>query len=94
MPIQSNEMLKQGNRDFPDRVERAVAAADRLAAERRATTANSGSVASSPEYLELVRLKVLLDVETSRTLVEAARISVELERSNLAEKTSSVKSGR
>ena len=87
-------MLRQGNPDFPDRVQRAVAAADKLAAERRKTPPGSGTAASSPEYQELVRLKVMLEVETSRALIDAARISAELERSSLAERLSSVRTDR
>lgn len=75
-------------------MQRAVAAADKLAADRRTMPPGCGTVASSPEYQELVRLKVMLEVETSRTLVEAARISAELERSNMAEKLASVRTDR
>ena len=88
-------MSTQGNRHFPDRVERAVAAADRLTAELGDRAApSSGGVTSSPEYQELVRLKVILEVETSRQLAETAHVSAELERSSLAEKLSSVRAER
>jgi hypothetical protein len=88
-------MFEQGNPHFPERAERAVAAADRLAAEMRDPAARrSGDVTSSPEYEELVRLKVLLEVETSRALAETAQISAELERSSLADKLSSMRADR
>jgi hypothetical protein len=88
-------MSRQGNPQFPERVHRAVAAADRLAAELSdRTTASLGEVSSSPEYQELMRLKVVVEVETSRVLSDTARISAELERSSLAEKLSSVRTGR
>jgi hypothetical protein len=47
-----------------------------------------------PEYQELVRLKVILEVETSRTLSETARITSELERTDLAKKLASVEEER
>ena len=88
-------MSGQGNPQFPERVQRAVAAADRLAAELRdRNVPRSSDVTSSPEYQELVRLKVILEVETSRALAETARISAELERSSLAEKLTSVRGDR
>ena len=88
-------MSSQGNPHFPERVERAVSAADSLAAARSdPTAASSADVTSSPEYQELVRLKVILEVETSRQLAETAHVSAELERSSLAEKTSSVRADR
>ncbi len=90
-----NEMSRQGNPHFPERVERAVAAADRLAAELGERTAPfSGDLTSSPEYQELVRLKVILEVETSRQLAETAHVSAELERWSLTEKLSSVRADR
>ena len=55
---------------------------------------HSADVTSSPEYQELVRLKVILEVETSRQLAETAHVSAELERSSLAEETSSVRADR
>jgi hypothetical protein len=85
-------MFEQGNPHFPERAQRAVAAADRLAAEMRdRTSPRSGEVGASPEYQELVRLKILLEVETSRALAETAHISAELERSSLAEKLSTMR---
>jgi hypothetical protein len=62
---------------FPERVERAVANADRLAAELTPGTSQE-DISASPEYQELVRLKVILEVETSRTLSETAQIASEL----------------
>ncbi len=91
----SNEMPTQGIPHFPERVEHALAAADRLAGELSDRTApSSGDVTSSPEYQELVRLKVILEVETARQLAETAHISAELERSSLAEKLSSARADR
>jgi hypothetical protein len=75
---------------FPERVERAVAEADRLAAELRGEGGPTADVTSLREYQELVRLKVILEVETSRTLSETARITSELEKTDLAEKLASV----
>ena len=79
---------------FPERIERAVAGADRLAAELRSEGDSRADVTSTPEYQELVRLKVILEVETSRTRSETARISSELEKTDLAEKLASVKEER
>jgi hypothetical protein len=85
-------MFMQANPNLPDRVQRAVAAADRLAAELNGRTGPSAvKVTSRPEYQELVRLKVMLEVETSRVLTETAQISAELERSSLAAKLSSMR---
>jgi hypothetical protein len=80
--------------DFPQRVERAVAGADRLAAELRSEGGSRMDVTHSPEYQELVRLKVILEVETSRTLSETARITSELEKTDLAFKLASVEEER
>jgi hypothetical protein len=82
-------MPVQRNLDFPQRVQRAVEAADQLAAKRDRTLSRSGDVTTSPEYQELVRLKVVVDVETSRAIAEAAGISAELERSTLAQRVAS-----
>jgi predicted ester cyclase len=82
-------MSVQAIPDFPERVERAVAEADRLAAELSTAEGSRGDVSLTPEYQELVRLEVILEVETSRTLSETARISSELEKSELAEKLAS-----
>lgn len=87
-------MSEQMIPDFPERIERAVAGADRLAAELRSEGDSRADVTSTPEYQELVRLKVILEVETSRTLSETARISSELEKTDLAEKLASVKEER
>ena len=88
-------MSRQGTPPFSERVQRAVVAADKLAAERSdRTAARSWDAGSSPEHQELVRLKVILEVETSRALTEAARVSAQLERSSLAEKISSVRAER
>jgi hypothetical protein len=72
--------------DFPERVVRAVRGANRLATELGNEPGCRAEVTSSPEYQELVRLKVILETETSRTLSETARISSELEKTDLAEK--------
>lgn len=88
-------MSTQGNPHFPDRVERAVAAAGRLSAELSdRTVPSSADVTSSAEYQELERLKVILEIETSRQLAETAHVSAELERSSLAEKLSPVRTHR
>jgi len=75
--------------DFPDRVERAIAGADRLAGQQ-GSDGRLADVTSSPEYQELVRIKVILEVETSRTLSETARVSSELARTELARKPASL----
>jgi len=80
--------------DFPERVERAVAEADGLAAELSRAGSSSGDVTEMPQYQELVRLKVIVEIETSRTLSETARISSELEKTGLAEKLASVEEER
>ena len=87
-------MSRQGNPHFPERVERAVTAAERLADELSDRVGPSGDVTSSPEYQEIVRLKVILETETSRQLAETAHISAELERSTLAETPSSARADR
>jgi hypothetical protein len=87
-------MSEQVIPDFPDRIERAVAEAEGLAAGLRSEGGSRADVTSTPEYQELVRLKVILEVETSRTLSETARISSELETTDLAEKLGSVKEER
>jgi predicted ester cyclase len=74
------QLSDQAIPDFPERVQRAVAEADRLASEHRRQGGPAGDISASPAYQELVRLKVMLEVETSRTLSETARISAELER--------------
>jgi hypothetical protein len=87
-------MPDQAISSFPERVERAVAEADRLAKEVHGEGTSTVDVISSPEYQELVRLKVILEVETSRTLSETARISSELEKTDLADKLASVEEER
>jgi hypothetical protein len=86
----SNEAIP----DFSERVVRAIRGADRLAAELRSEGDSRANVASSPEYQELVRLKVILETETSRTLSQTARISSELEKTDLAEKLTLVEERR
>jgi hypothetical protein len=76
-------MSAQAIPDFPERLERALMEAGRLAAKLRSKGSSSVEVKSSPEYLELSRLKVVLELETSRTLSETARISSELERTGM-----------
>jgi hypothetical protein len=87
-------MSDQAISGFPERVERAVTGADRLAAELCSDGGPSADVTSSPEYQELVRLKVILEAETSRTLSETARISWELEQTAPATKPAAVKEER
>jgi hypothetical protein len=87
-------MSDQAILDFPDRFQHAVADADRLAAELKDEGGSRADVTSSPEYQELVRLKVILEVETSRTLSETARISSELEETDLTERLASVEEER
>jgi hypothetical protein len=74
-------MSDQALPDFPNRVQKAVAEADTLASELRRQGGSTWDVTATPEYQELVRLKVILEVETSRTLYETARVSAELDRS-------------
>jgi hypothetical protein len=73
---------------LPERIERAVAEADRLTSELRREGGSARDVTSSPEYQELDRLMVILQVETSRTLSETAQLASELEEADLAEKLS------
>jgi hypothetical protein len=87
-------MSNDGIPDFPERVVRAVREADRLAAELGSEGGSEAEVTSSPEYQELVHLKVILEMETSRTLAEIARINSELERTDLAEKLALVEEER
>ena len=87
-------MSNQAIPGFPERVERAVGNAHRLAAELTSAGGSRADVTASPEYQELVRLKVILEVETSRTLSETARISSELERTDLANQLASVEEER
>jgi hypothetical protein len=87
-------MSNQAIPDFPERLARAVGGADRLAAELGGDGGSRANVTSSPEYQELVRLKVILEMETSRTLSETARISSELEKTDLAVKLALVEEER
>jgi hypothetical protein len=87
-------MSDQAIPGFPERVERAVANAHRLAAELNNAGSSRADVTASPEYQELVRLKVILEVETSRTLSETARITSELERTGLAKEPAAVEEAR
>jgi hypothetical protein len=87
-------MAHQEITDFPVRVERAVRDAHQLAAELEKDGASTANVTSSREYQELVQLKVLLEVETSRVLSESARMSSELEKTDLARKLASVEEER
>lgn len=68
--------------EFPDRVQSAVAAAEELADKLRREGGSAMSVDSLPEYQELVRLKVIIELETSRTLSETARVATALEGMN------------
>jgi hypothetical protein len=86
--------MSQAILGFPERVERALAGARRLATELDHQGGAKADVTSSPEYQEIVRLKVILEVETSRALSEAAQMSSELERTDLARKLASVEEGR
>jgi hypothetical protein len=83
-------MSNQAITEFPDRVQRAIAEADGLAAQLGRTGQATVDVTTSPQYQELVRLKVVLEVETSRTLSETARVSSELVKSELAHKLASM----
>jgi hypothetical protein len=87
-------MSNQAIPDFPERVVRAVRGADKLAAKLGNEPGSRTNVTSSPEYQELVRLKVIVETETSRTLSETARISSELEKTDLAEKLTLVEERR
>jgi hypothetical protein len=87
-------MSNQAIPDFPERVVRAVREADKLAAKLCNEPGSRTDVTSSPEYQELVRLKVIVETETSRTLSAIARISSELEKTDLAEKLTLVEERR
>jgi hypothetical protein len=76
-------MSAQAIPDFPERLERAVREAGRLAAKLRSKGSSTVEIMSSPEYQELIRLKVVLELETSHTLSETARITSELERTGM-----------
>lgn len=87
-------MSNQTISDFPERVVLAVRGADKLAAKLGDEPGSRTDVTSSPEYQELVRLKVIVETETSRTLSETARICSELEETDLAEKLTLVEERR
>jgi hypothetical protein len=65
--------------DFADRVQRALADGERLAERLGREGGSTMNVESSPEYQELVRLKVIIELETSRTLSETARMAAALD---------------
>jgi hypothetical protein len=79
-------MYYQGVPDFPDRFNSAMAAGHRLAGELVRQERSTGDIVSSPEYQEIVRLKVILEMETSRTLAETAQVAAALEETDLAHK--------
>ena len=64
--------------DLPNRLERALADADELVARRAAVGAPGGDLVASREYLEIVQLKMKLELESARMLAGAARIGTEL----------------
>ena len=76
--------------EFGERVRSAVVAGERLAERLSRDGGSSTTVLSSPEYQELVRLKVILEVETSRTLSETAEVSSELAKTELADQLASM----
>jgi hypothetical protein len=76
-------MSAQAIPDFPERVERAVREAGLLAAKLRSEGTSDMDIKASSEYQELNHLKVVLELETSRTLSETARISSELEQTGM-----------
>jgi hypothetical protein len=71
--------------EFGERVRHAVLSGERLANRLKRDGGSTSTVLSSPEYQELVRLKVIIELETSRTLSETARIAAALEGSDLAD---------
>jgi hypothetical protein len=71
--------------EFGERVRSAVVAGERLAERLSRDGGSSTTVLSSPEYQELVRLKVIIELETSRTLSETARVAAALEGKDLAD---------
>ena len=71
--------------DFAERVQSAITAAEELAEELRQAEDSTMSVDSLPEYQELVRLKVIIELETSRTLSETARIAAALDGMELTD---------
>jgi hypothetical protein len=87
-------MPDQAIHDFPARVQHAVADAERLAADLRLDGSAIDDIVETSQYQELVRLKVILQVETSRTLSEAARVAAELEESVLAGKLANMDAGQ
>jgi hypothetical protein len=79
-------MPDQAMTDFAERVQRAVTSGDRLAERLASQGEPAVDVASLPEYQELVRLKVIIQRETSRALTETAQITAAIEQTDLAEK--------
>lgn len=78
-------MPEQALPDFADRVQSAVAASEGLADRLAHQEERAIDVTSTAEYQEIIRLKVIIELETSRTLSETARIAAELDRADLAE---------
>jgi hypothetical protein len=76
-------MPGQAISDFSARVQSAVAAGERLAGRLAGEVGSTEDISSTPEYQELVRLKVIIELETSRTLSETAEIAAALEERDL-----------
>jgi hypothetical protein len=71
--------------EFGERVRSAVVAGERLAERLKQQEGTTMNVLSSPEYQELVRLKVVIELETSRTLSETARVAAAIEGRDLTD---------
>jgi hypothetical protein len=71
--------------EFGERVRSAVVAGERLAERLKQQEGATMNVLSSPEYQELVRLKVVIELETSRTLSETARVAAAIEGRDLTD---------
>jgi hypothetical protein len=64
--------------DLPERFKRSIADAEKLIGEFDPEADQSRNAAATPEYEEIVRLKIRLELETARVLSEAARLAAEL----------------
>jgi|1186.fasta_scaffold585695_2 hypothetical protein len=71
--------------EFGERVRSALVAGERLAERLKRQEGTTMNVLSSPEYQELVRLKVVIELETSRALSETARVAAAIEGRDLTD---------
>jgi hypothetical protein len=64
--------------DLPERFKQSIADAEKLIGEFDAEADHGTNAAATPEYEEIVQLKIKLELETARILSEAARLASEL----------------